>query len=354
MTGWTLQIGGRRLSLEDGEHALGRDPDSAVMLSDGTVSRHHALLTVDGGRVALKDLGSANGTFVDDRRVRDEVELAEGDRLRLGRVRLTLSRGGDDAAGSGPRRFCPRCGTRVHGDDAVCPRCGDDLTRDRPMSRSEAVAMSEVMPVGEALASPSHRRARPAMPSEWDVEVGGEGYGGAGGESGGGAADDTATTTIAVAPAAAGEDESVAETPSGPLYQPAAGLPLRTLALLADVVWLAALGWAASRLGGGPLAGVAVAAAAWVVVSLAGWSQWGTTPGKRLFGLYVCDLDGRPGVGPLRAARRLLGCLLSAAAVGLGFLRVGLAADRRGWHDHLAGTYVARIVQSAPRGRALP
>lgn len=352
MAVWSLLIGGRRLPLADGEHVLGRDRDCAVVLSDGTVSRHHAVLRVDGEGVVLEDLGSANGTFVDDRRLDEATTVGEGDRLRIGRVRLSLARGAGEAAARGPRRFCPRCGHRVQGDETVCPRCGDDLTLERPMSRSEAVAMSEVMPVGEALASPSdaYRRARVRVPSAWDVEVGGEGYGGGPSTRGDEAGDDTASSGVDLAAVA----ETPAASPARPLYQPAVGLPLRLLALLADGVWLAALGWGVARLTGDLLAGVAAAVALWVAVSIAGWSQWGTTPGKRLFSLYVCDLDGRPGIGPLRAGRRLIGCVLSAAAAGFGFLRIGLAADRRGWHDHLAGTYVARIVQSAPRGRALP
>lgn len=349
MSGWTLAIGGRRVDLEDGDHVLGREQDCALALSDGTVSRHHAVLSVDGERVRLRDLDSANGTFVNDQRVGDGVELQDGDRLRLGRVHLTLTRGGA-AAGSGPHRFCPRCGNRVSVDDAVCPRCGDDLIRERPMSRSEAVAMSEVMPVGEALASPSdsYRQVRAATPSAWDVEGGR--YAGAA-APGDDEADDTAT---AATESAATREEGGVAPASRPLYQPAAGLPLRLLALLADGAWLAALGWAVARVSDAPTAGLVTAVAAWLAVSLAGWSRWGTTPGKRLFSLYVCDLDGRPGVGPLRAARRLAGYLLSAGAAGFGFLRVGLAADHRGWHDLLAGTYVARIVESAPRGRALP
>jgi pSer/pThr/pTyr-binding forkhead associated (FHA) protein len=75
--------------LTDLAHAtvlIGRGKDCAVVLSDVSVSRIHAKITQDqAGRVAVEDLRSSNGTYVNDRRV-DQQELQHGDRIRFGTV----------------------------------------------------------------------------------------------------------------------------------------------------------------------------------------------------------------------------------------------------------------------------
>ncbi|WP_067168866.1 FHA domain-containing protein [Microtetraspora niveoalba] len=68
---------------------LGRDSGAAaVVLDDGTVSRRHARLEIAGDRLVLTDLGSSNGTYVNDTRVTRQV-LVPGDRMRIGRFELT-------------------------------------------------------------------------------------------------------------------------------------------------------------------------------------------------------------------------------------------------------------------------
>lgn len=82
-------IGGR-VTLGDGEHALGRDPDAEVFLNSAGVSRRHARITIDAGRATLEDLGSKNGTFVAEQRVERPQSLGDGDIISLGSVKLTL------------------------------------------------------------------------------------------------------------------------------------------------------------------------------------------------------------------------------------------------------------------------
>lgn len=62
---------------------LGRAPDNGVVLRDGRASRHHARLYGRRGGLLITDLGSTNGTWVNDRRVQ-EMALGEGDRIRIG------------------------------------------------------------------------------------------------------------------------------------------------------------------------------------------------------------------------------------------------------------------------------
>lgn len=61
----------------------GRLPESGLVLTEGHPSRRHARFVVINGEVTLEDLGSANGTFVNDRRIEKAVILRTGDIVRF-------------------------------------------------------------------------------------------------------------------------------------------------------------------------------------------------------------------------------------------------------------------------------
>lgn len=78
---------GTMFQLSDKGTSLGRSADNSVQLHDGTVSRHHAKLSLDVAGVAwLTDLGSTNGTFVNRQRItpHKSVIVTDGDRIQLG------------------------------------------------------------------------------------------------------------------------------------------------------------------------------------------------------------------------------------------------------------------------------
>lgn len=62
---------------------VGRDPGNDIILRDPKVSRHHAEIVFERGFFVLHDLASANGTFVNGRRVR-VAPLTHGAKVRLG------------------------------------------------------------------------------------------------------------------------------------------------------------------------------------------------------------------------------------------------------------------------------
>jgi DNA-binding winged helix-turn-helix (wHTH) protein len=78
------------VTLDAGEHVLGRDPDVEIYLDSPGVSRRHALITIAAGRATIADLGSKNGTFVGDDRVDGSRLLDDGDIIAVGSVKLTL------------------------------------------------------------------------------------------------------------------------------------------------------------------------------------------------------------------------------------------------------------------------
>ena len=73
-----------RLPLRSGETVLGREGDGVVPLPSPSVSRQHAAVTIEGTAARLRDLGSKNGTFVDETRVERPTALRDGARLRFG------------------------------------------------------------------------------------------------------------------------------------------------------------------------------------------------------------------------------------------------------------------------------
>ena len=76
--------GERQIPLQPGENVLGRSGEARVVLDLGRVSRHHARIMVENGKVVLEDLGSKNGTFVRGQLVTRPTELADGDEICIG------------------------------------------------------------------------------------------------------------------------------------------------------------------------------------------------------------------------------------------------------------------------------
>jgi hypothetical protein len=80
---------GQVLVLDDGA-TLGRGERSSVVLTDPAVSAEHARLTCDNSTWLVVDLGSTNGTLVNQSRIDGEAVLGPGDVLGLGNVRLKV------------------------------------------------------------------------------------------------------------------------------------------------------------------------------------------------------------------------------------------------------------------------
>ena len=68
-------------------NTLGRHPNNSVQLLDRIVSKEHCVVEYRGNRWYLRDLGSLNGTYVNDQRVAGEAVLHHGDQIALGNTR---------------------------------------------------------------------------------------------------------------------------------------------------------------------------------------------------------------------------------------------------------------------------
>ena len=81
-----LVFGRRRVRLQQTETVIGRDPLADLWLDMPSVSRRHARIMIEPAGVQLEDLGSKNGTTVEDAPVRSAVTLHDGDRVVFGSV----------------------------------------------------------------------------------------------------------------------------------------------------------------------------------------------------------------------------------------------------------------------------
>ena len=103
--GALIDLWGRPHTL-DAHSRIGRQVDvSGIAVLEPSVSRQHAELTFANGTWTLKDLGSANGTFIEDKLVEGTATVQSGDRIRFGHIGFYLT---DDIAALPPPRTGPR------------------------------------------------------------------------------------------------------------------------------------------------------------------------------------------------------------------------------------------------------
>jgi pSer/pThr/pTyr-binding forkhead associated (FHA) protein len=89
---WILQSAEGTFRLKPGAvKTVGRAPRADFILDVALVSRLHCRLTAGDEQLEVFDLKSTNGTYVNDKRV-EKAKLAKGDRLRIGRVEMTVDR----------------------------------------------------------------------------------------------------------------------------------------------------------------------------------------------------------------------------------------------------------------------
>ena len=98
-------------NVRDGKTIIGRREDCDLRIPLSQVSRKHAMLLVQEGGVSIRDLGSVNGTFVNNQRV-SEQKLAAGDHIVIGPVVFTVQIDGK------PEKV-PRIKTRIESRQSV-------------------------------------------------------------------------------------------------------------------------------------------------------------------------------------------------------------------------------------------
>lgn len=80
--------------LTTGVTTIGRKQDCTIRIPLAVISRRHAELRLTDNELVLRDLGAANGTFLNNRRI-DEEELQAGDQIVIGPVVFTVQIDGE-------------------------------------------------------------------------------------------------------------------------------------------------------------------------------------------------------------------------------------------------------------------
>jgi len=93
----------REVRLSDGDvWKLGRNPKCTIEIRDEAISRNHAMIQLSEEEYLFIDLGSQNGSFVNERRVSTPVVLKNGDRISLGRTKIVFRNPRQPAANRPP------------------------------------------------------------------------------------------------------------------------------------------------------------------------------------------------------------------------------------------------------------
>lgn len=98
----------RSFALTAGDNIIGRDPRSAVWLDDESVSRRHAMISVDNEGARVEDLESTNGTFLNRSPLDSATSLQDGDIVRVGSLKLTFRSMSESSARTRRLRDKPR------------------------------------------------------------------------------------------------------------------------------------------------------------------------------------------------------------------------------------------------------
>lgn len=81
---------GTKITLGEQPILVGRADDSTLVLTDDFASSRHARLTNRGGQWYVEDLGSTNGTYLDQQRVQGPLLINPGQPIRIGQTALEL------------------------------------------------------------------------------------------------------------------------------------------------------------------------------------------------------------------------------------------------------------------------
>jgi len=164
----------RRVPLHEAALTIGRGKDRDLVVESKAVSRQHAQIEARGGKAILTDLGSANGTMLNGRRIDKPTPLGEIDEIRIGEFSLRLQRDRQQAA---PPAVVAASATEFP-EIKVPPRAAAPEAAAPPAEAKDWNSASELLDKklhsirsfrGEAQPEPSQKLE--AFEQEWDKVV---------------------------------------------------------------------------------------------------------------------------------------------------------------------------------------
>lgn len=86
---------GRKYDLDQSAIVIGRSSSCDIQIDQDSISRNHARISHEGKGVVVADMGSTNGTFVNDELISGSLQLRNGDLIKIGRTIFKYIAGGN-------------------------------------------------------------------------------------------------------------------------------------------------------------------------------------------------------------------------------------------------------------------
>lgn len=147
-------------NLYSGSVRIGRAADNEIQLPGERVSRHHARIDVEDGRLVFRDLNSRNGSFIQTRRVEQPTGLTIGAVVDIAGYRITVE---PDPDTSGPGHIIERAAP----EPITAPVEPIDQTLDWPSPIELLRSVSAGMRDRRAAEAAAARERRAHMDREW-------------------------------------------------------------------------------------------------------------------------------------------------------------------------------------------
>ena len=87
---YLLDPSGQEHSLGNSVTRMGRAVENEIVILDKRSSREHAVIRREGRKLILEDQGSTNGTYLNEERLLNPVQLRDGDQVRVGDIVFTF------------------------------------------------------------------------------------------------------------------------------------------------------------------------------------------------------------------------------------------------------------------------
>jgi pSer/pThr/pTyr-binding forkhead associated (FHA) protein len=161
-----------------GKQTLGRSQDVDITISDPKISRSHAHFCVTGQQLTVEDLGSKNGTRVNQRRIEGTVILCDGDIVNFDTVDLTVALTGviddDDATVVASADDVTVVGSFADAESAPEPKPTPAPAPETPPQASRAAAPQPAEPEPPAKIAAQAEASSVDLPGSWVDEPAGE------------------------------------------------------------------------------------------------------------------------------------------------------------------------------------
>ncbi len=82
---------GTKIAVKKDEFLIGRSQKCHLCAGSSSVSRRHCAITRKDAAVSIQDLGSRNGTLVNDKKITEEVQLSSGDEIGIGTLKMLVT-----------------------------------------------------------------------------------------------------------------------------------------------------------------------------------------------------------------------------------------------------------------------